>query len=202
MMKKIMSVFTLAGVTTFGLFVFMAFLISNDQVGITKTLPSVVVDVVQLPEDSKPKVFKRNIIEPPKPPVMPKSQILAVDTEINSEFTYAPPELIISNKIPTAATFTNRGNEDARPIIRVNPKYPMDALRNGLQGWVVLVFDINEIGEVTNVKVIDSEPKRVFDNAAKKALKKWKYKAKSVNGKEVKQRNLTVQLDFNMEQQT
>jgi protein TonB len=65
-----------------------------------------------------------------------------------------------------------------------------------------LAFDINTIGQVVNISVVDSLPKRVFDKAAKQALKKWKYKAKLVDGKAVAQHNFSVQLDFNMSQKS
>ena len=49
------------------------------------------------------------------------------------------------------------------------------------------------------MNVIDAEPKRVFDKEAKRALRKWKYKPKVVDGKAMKQVGLTVRLDFNMD---
>jgi protein TonB len=47
--------------------------------------------------------------------------------------------------------------------------------------------------------VIDSEPRRVFDREARKALSKWRYNPKVVDGKAMKQIGLTVQLDFNLD---
>jgi len=167
-MKKILSIFTLAGITTFGLFAFMAFLVSSDQVAILKGDPTVI------------------------PPTV---------AEVSTAFTYTPSDMNIKSVNTDTMLMGNQSDQDARPVVRVNPKYPMGALRNGVQGWVKLVFDISEIGEVINVKVLDSEPKRVFDKAAKQALRKWKYRAKSIDGKQVQQKNFTVQLDFNMEQQ-
>jgi protein TonB len=78
----------------------------------------------------------------------------------------------------------------------------MDAMRKGIQGWVQLAFDINEIGKVVNITIIDSKPKRIFDKAARRALGKWKYQAKSVDGKSVLQTNRTVQLDFTIDEQS
>ncbi|MFB1000584.1 MAG: energy transducer TonB, partial [Colwellia sp.] len=89
-----------------------------------------------------------------------------------------------------------------RPRGRVNPTYPMEAMRKGTEGWVKLAFDINKVGKVVNISVIDSQPKRIFDKAARHALRKWKYQAKSVDGEAVYQKARTVQLDFSMEQQS
>ncbi|GLX78269.1 protein TonB [Thalassotalea insulae] len=201
-MKKLLSVFSIAGITTFGLFAFMAHLISSDQVGITQGPPPITIDIVQLPEETKAKPFVRKPFQPPEPPpIMELSKVTPELTEVNSEFSYTPDDLKLVNNITDSATMNAQPDQDASPIVRVNPKYPMDALRNGIQGWVKLTFDISEIGQVINVKVVDSEPKRIFDKAAKQALRKWKYRAKSIDGKHVKQQNFTVQLDFNMEQQ-
>jgi len=57
----------------------------------------------------------------------------------------------------------------------------------------------NEIGGVEDVKVIEAQPKRIFDKEARRALRKWKYKPKVVDGKAMKQPGLTVQLDFKMD---
>lgn len=201
-MKKLLSVCITAGATTFGLFAFMAYLISSDQVTIEQGLPPVTIDIVQLPEETKPEVITRKLFQPPEPPpVMKMSKMTPELAEVNSDFKYTTTSLNLVNNITEGISMNGQPNQDARPVVRVNPKYPIDALRNGTQGWVKLAFDISEIGQVINVKVIDSEPKRVFDKAAKQALRKWKYRAKSIDGKNVLQQNFTVQLDFNMEQQ-
>lgn len=87
---------------------------------------------------------------------------------------------------------------DASPIVRIDPKYPQQAARDGKEGWVKLSFTITELGGVEDVEVIDSEPKRIFDREAKRALKKWRYKPKVVDGVAQRRPGLTVQLDFSM----
>ncbi len=64
------------------------------------------------------------------------------------------------------------------------------------EGWVVLVFDINKSGNPINITVVDSYPDGVFDNEGIKALTKWKYKPKLVDGTPVLQKRLKVKLDF------
>jgi protein TonB len=56
------------------------------------------------------------------------------------------------------------------------------------------------VGGVEDVKVIEAEPKRIFNREAIRALRKWKYRPKMVDGKPQKQFGLTVQLDFTLNQ--
>ena len=88
---------------------------------------------------------------------------------------------------------------DATPIVRINPRYPPEAARDGISGWVLLRFTIDEMGGVTNVEVIDSNPRRMFDQEARRALLRWKYKLKIIDGKAIAQPGMTVQLDFNLD---
>lgn len=88
--------------------------------------------------------------------------------------------------------------DDAKPIIRVPPQYPIEASREGIEGWVQLEFTIDSSGTVKDVKVTDSEPKRVFDSEAKRALRKWKYKPQMVEGKATELPNMQVVLDFKL----
>lgn len=77
------------------------------------------------------------------------------------------------------------------PVMRVEPKYPAQAIAENLNGSVVLQFDVTAEGKVENVKVISAEPEKIFDKSAKKALRKWQYQTSSHGLK-----NQLVQLDF------
>jgi len=200
-MKKIAIITVLAGITTFGLFAFMAFLISSDKVNLTTPLGHVPIDIVQLPDETPAQPKVKPVLQPPVPP--PPMPITTLAPEINDQgptLAYNPPEISISGNNGNIFTLGSKADTEARPLIRVNPKYPITAARDGIEGWVVLAFDINTIGEVVNISIIESQPKRIFDKAARQALKKWKYRAKSVDGSAVTQQNFTVQLDFTMDQ--
>jgi TonB family protein len=80
------------------------------------------------------------------------------------------------------------------PVMRVNPKYPIKAAQKGMEGSVVLRFDVTANGSVTNVEVVNAKPAYVFDKSAVSALEKWKY---SAIGHKVE--GLLVQLDFAMD---
>ena len=60
-------------------------------------------------------------------------------------------------------------------------------------------FTVTENGSVSDATVVDAAPKRIFNRAALRAIKKWKYKPKIVNGKPVRQPNQKTKLDFTLE---
>ena len=59
-------------------------------------------------------------------------------------------------------------------IKKVQPKYPMKALQQNLEGTVDLNYQVNALGEVINIKVNHSTDK-IFNNTSKKALKQWQF---------------------------
>ena len=57
------------------------------------------------------------------------------------------------------------------------PKYPPKAAVNGLEGYVILEYDISEKGKPIDINIIESLPAKVFDQAAINSFKGWKYEA-------------------------
>ena len=200
-MKKL-TIFSGAGFITFVLFAVMASLVSQQHGKQVDPVPYVPVTVMQTPPESSANEMVRTL---PKLPDTqpPKMQTAVMTSEVDSvdNYHYQPVELNLEHSGGGLSTFTGLREGDARPLVRTNPTYPVEAARDGIEGWVMMSFDINELGEVTNIEVIDAEPKRVFNRAAKQALRKWKYRAKVVDGKAVIQHGMTVQLDFNMQNQ-
>ena len=84
---------------------------------------------------------------------------------------------------------------DVIPIVRIDPQYPREAALEGTEGWVKLEFTINADGTVGDVIVLDSNPRRVFDGNAQRALYKWKFKPRVVDGKPIARR-ATQTLEF------
>ena len=74
--------------------------------------------------------------------------------------------------------------------------YPRKALRKGIEGYVVIQFDIDTDGAVLDPYVIESEPAGIFDRAAIKAVRKWLYDTPSYNGVSVKGNNVQVKVSF------
>ena len=88
-------------------------------------------------------------------------------------------------------------NSGLIPLFRVQPTYPREALRAGKTGYVTVRITVDENGRVIEAKVVDSRPPRIFDAAAIKAVNKWKFKPRVVNGVAQQQVGETT-IDFNL----
>ncbi|WP_168708839.1 energy transducer TonB [Metallibacterium scheffleri] len=82
--------------------------------------------------------------------------------------------------VPKAAASAE--NRDAQVVRMVPAKYPLEAARNGEQGWVDVAFTVNPDGSVSDVHVTNAEPRRVFDRAAIDAVSRWRFKPALING--------------------
>ena len=85
------------------------------------------------------------------------------------------------------------------PLLRVRPRYPAQAAKHRIEGWVDLSFTVTPDGEVSDIVVVDSRPARVFDSSAARALRRWRYKPLVYRDKPVAQVCEQVRLDFRMQ---
>ena len=63
-------------------------------------------------------------------------------------------------------------------LVRMNqlmPEYPRQAIRLGIEGSVVLKFNVDEYGAVLDPYVVESNPGGIFDRASIKAVRKLIY---------------------------
>jgi TonB family protein len=80
---------------------------------------------------------------------------------------------------------------------RVDPKYPINAIKSGQSGCVTMQFFINAEGVPVYIEPVKSSNSKLFDGAAVKALSKWRYKATESNQNKTPERQ-TVELSFSM----
>ncbi len=82
-----------------------------------------------------------------------------------------------ANSSPDNATAaaTTGPSTDAVLIKAVSPHYPPAAVRARQQGWVVVSFKIDTDGRTSDIKVVDSKPRRVFDRAATEAVGRYQF---------------------------
>jgi protein TonB len=194
---------------TFGLFVFMHKLISsgagnNDDLD---AISGIHFGPVDIPDD----VLTRNRRVPKKPPPPknppppPKMEIAKVDQVVQDM-----PKLDIPNLnnplvggdgifLGNFGSIDKTEEGDIIPIVVIRPMYPRDAAMQGLEGWVKVAFIITEVGTVKEPRVIDADPPRIFNREALRAILKWKFKPRVVDGVAV-EREATQVIDFSLDQ--
>jgi protein TonB len=64
---------------------------------------------------------------------------------------------------------------DLRPISMPAPKFPVEALRAGKSGSVLVEYTVGTDGTVTAARVVRSKPSRIFDREAVEAVRKWRF---------------------------
>ncbi len=201
MIRLIVSIL-LGAVVAFGLFVVMAKLVENTGEPGEKPPPPPVIDIIMQEPDESTNTRVRTPPPPPPPPQEPPKVELvepeAAEPDANGFSLNIPGVDTGSVGVSIGGVGAMMRDGDATPIVRIDPKYPPQAARDGKEGWVDLSFTINEVGGVEDVEVIDADPKRIFDREAKRALRKWKYRPKVVDGVAQRQPGLRVRLEFNL----
>lgn len=198
-MTKVMSITAIAFIITMTLFWLMSLVIS--QSGEPPETAGEYLAINAVFNEPETKTITRKSLPPPEqniePPKLPNRNLEPNDAA--DTMSFATGFQISAPAVETQAnTSLSIGNGEARPIVRISPQYPIQAARDGVEGWVRLSFTINETGGVEDITVLDAEPKRTFNREATRALRKWKYRPKMVDGKGIKQFNMTVQLDFQL----
>ena len=97
-------------------------------------------------------------------------------------------------------TMSAGSDRDVIPLVRINPDYPPRALDRGLEGWVQVQFTITATGTVKDAIVVNAEPKNIFDDAALKAIARWRYNPKVESGAAVERVGVQTRIVFNVEE--
>jgi len=134
----------------------------------------------------------KDFIEPPLPPT---SQAPG-DPDIGPGYSLplAPP--------PPVAEYTGAGLQmqdgPLVPLVRVSPTYPARAQQAGLEGWVLVQFDVLATGTVANIRVVESSA-AVFENSARKAAARFRYKPRIIDGVAIETAGVQNLFRFHME---
>jgi protein TonB len=184
-------------VVTGAMFWFLWALITGGH-GAIDLRPAVRIDFTPLRQDTATE-SKRDKVERPKPQQVPEMPDMA-RTTFDAGANTANFNLDVSADVSMGGITVSGGSDrDIIPLVRINPDYPRRAQERGIEGWVQFEFTITTSGTVKDVKVIDSEPKGLFEDAATKAILRWKYNPKVEEGRAVERRGVRVILRFDLE---
>ena len=204
-MIRLFLALPLAGALGLALFSFMAWMVDNGHQRSPDNSETLSFNMVMVEQEQEAQRRQRAVPETPEmpepPPEAKTSQSQAEVTPLNSMSSL--PSLDLNTSVDglaiNAPTFSDFGsNQQALPLYRVEPRYPAKALKRGAEGHVIMSFTIDETGRPIDIQVTDANPRRMFEREAMRALKKWKYQPKDVDGKAIAQVGQTVKLEFKL----
>ena len=194
---------------TFSLFLFMHKLISSgggDRAELD-AISGIHFGPVEIPDEIMTRSRRKPQKPPPPkdPPPPPKLQISKMDQRVQNVPRMNLPDLdlpLVGGEGMFIGNFqqVDRSAEgDIIPVVVIRPMYPREAAISGTQGWVKVEFIITEVGTVKDPRVIDAKPPRVFNREAIRAILKWKFKPRVVDGIAVERRATQV-IDFTLDE--
>ena len=69
------------------------------------------------------------------------------------------------------------GGRDLVPLSTARPQIPREACERNIEGYAVARFNVTPRGKVTNVRILDAEPRGMFERPMVKSLENWLYQA-------------------------
>lgn len=188
---------------TFALFWLMQYLIIGQKMTLDEGDRVRLIDFVRLQRDTQTESKDRKPPDKPPPPEAPPEP-----PKMTADPTNAPSNAVNINSDGLNAGMDLAGpgalgppaDAEAIPLFRMAPQYPDRAASRGIEGYVIMEFTITETGGVANIVVVEASPPGMFDRAAIRAMERWKYKPKVVDGKPVPRHGVQNKISFNLDQ--
>lgn len=180
--------FVLAAGITVGLFYFMQHLIATgEQV-------SDPVQVVRVVDATMPEIDAEVIEEIIKPEMIEDIPPEEIDPPTRSPNLTPTPSLGVVGpsvdiggqpNITPAAVGTADGG--LVPLITIRPGYPPTAAQRGIEGWNLVSFTVDGLGNVVEDSIVveDADPPNIFNRSSIRAIQRFKFQPRVINGQGV-----------------
>ena len=190
----------MGSVVTLGLLFIMQILIESGEDAISKQRERFTLDFVRVRRNENVNTQDITPDKPPKPPeVPPEIPPQDLDTiDPNAPTINIPPPSVAQTIDIGGPGGMNIAEGDYLPIVRVAPVYPARAQSRGLEGYVDMSFTVTETGTVIDPIVVFSTS-GLFERAATRAVLKFKYKPRVVDGVPVAVSGVKTRITFKME---
>jgi len=177
----------MAALITLGLFYFMQALIATGE-GLDEPL-----NVVKIVDSTMPDIELEVIEEIDKPELI--EEVTEIVEEVERQVTISDgPDLNIDRsqvQIDTGLELSNASisatDGDYLPLVAIAPQYPTRAAQRGIQGWCLVSFTVDGLGNVVEetIVVVDAEPPNIFDRSSERAAARFKFQPRVVDGQGV-----------------
>ena len=172
----------------------------NGPLGLRDLKPATRIEFTRLRHDSEAQTKRQDKVAKEKPvqtPDMPHISASASSAPGDSVSMLTPD--VDTRGAMSGMKISAGSDRDTIPLVRIPPDYPPRAQQRGIEGWVLIEFTITPSGTVADPKVLDADPKGMFEDAALKAISRWKYNPKVENGVNVERKGIRVVLRFDLE---
>jgi periplasmic protein TonB len=157
------------------------------------------IEFTRTRRDTQTETRREEKVEREPPPTAPDvPQLSMSNSNVDANVVSLAPTIDTAGAM-TGINMSAGADRDVVPLVRINPDYPQRALSRGLEGWVQVQFTISETGAVIDPIVVDSSPKGIFDDAAIKAVSRWRYNPKIEGAVAVQRVGVQTIIRFNLE---
>jgi len=164
------------------------------------------IEFIRIKQDDSLQERKRTIPDKPPTPKRPPQPQVEIDVSKpppTANLDFDMPDF----SLPTDFSGAFMGNLESMgtgtsqliPIVKVAPRCPREAQISGIDGSVTLLLNVNSNGRVSTIQVKSAKPTRIFNSEAIKAVKRWQFKPKTIDGIAVDQKGeLLVEFSCNV----
>jgi protein TonB len=187
---------------TVGVFLFMQSLIAPGKQESVQLVVHTDVEILR-PQEEEPEPEEEAPVEPPAEPVMDVMDVMAVSAptpEPATELQIPLLDLAVgdiniqaagdswSAPLGSAGVHIPGAGSDAQGFVEVvpyntrRPNVPEVAWKNKVNGWVLVAFSVTPDGDTRDVRVLDANPRGVYEEKVIAAVEDWQYRL-SFSGK-------------------
>ena len=158
------------------------------------------IEFSRMRRDTEATTKREEKVERERPPPTPETPRISFSAGgVENTIAQLTP-IVDARGAMSRMTMTAGSDRDVIPLVRINPDYPPRALTRGIEGWVQVQFTITATGTVKDPIVVEAMPKNTFDDAALKAIARWRYNPKVENGVAVERVGVQTRIVFQLEQ--
>lgn len=178
---KTAAVVVFALVVNAVMFTVIEYMVGMKRVRLNEATDFELANFIRVSEQSREVRSRRD----PKAPQKPQSEVQQ-DVAQLAQGTSSVGNVSLSVEMPSIDIDVAGGGikmaRELTPLVRIPAEYPMAARANRTEGFVELRFTVTEAGTVENPEVLRASPQGVFERAALRAVRKWKYQPQVVDG--------------------
>jgi periplasmic protein TonB len=198
MLLRLPLMLVVGGALTTAMFYVLWHLISG-PVNIGELVEATRIEFSRMRADTEVATKREQKVERERPPPVPEMPRLSVASgSLDNNVVQLAP-VVDAGGAMSRLSLTAGSDQDVIPLVRIAPDYPPRALSRGIEGWVIVQFTITATGSVTDAVVVDSDPKETFDEAALRAIARWRYNPRVEGGVAVERVGVQTIIRFQLE---